>query len=585
MRTIILSLVALLFITGNICARNYNIPQIRVSTEKIKENGVVKYVHHVQRGETIYAISKAYGVTTQEILNNNPTLKSGLHAGMMIFIPVKNPGKNDGKEKQLRKHIAKWYETIDDVARKYNVPVKDLMEFNNLTSQKLSRRQVLFIPDKKSSSSTTDPVEKEDNNTHNLSDKNKDAGLIAEQARDTVETGNITGNIPANIYPLTGMLKRRSSYEPVEISIILPLNGSDSLALNYNFMDFYAGALLAINKLKEQGINMKINIFDQTASSVKNLMKTDSLYGSQLIIGPVRGHDIKDILDFSKYNGIPVISPMDQSAEQFINGNPYLIQVPSGSDTQIDNILSQLKSDYLKSYGNANIILCYEKDGADAAAVKKTENYLENNSIPYSGISYGILEGREILDSIKSVINYSKKNLVIVPSNSEAFVNDIVRNLNLCLSLENKDHALTNISLRQLITLYGLPKWKNFETVDPEYFHKLNLHLSLPYHIDYNEEEVKEFLLKFRALYKTEPSPYAFQGYDIIKYFVPQLNDYGKEFVNVMQMQNGKMLQSDYSFSREDINNGFGNKATRNIKYNQDYSISTITGTPGYTPF
>lgn len=566
---ILLSFVTLVFMAQLLCAQNYPTPQISVSTEKIKENGVLKYVHHVKQGETLYALSKAYGVTSEEIVKQNPNLKSGLRSGMIVFIPevTSQPPVN---AKNYRKHTAKWYETLDDIAQSYRVPVADLMALNQLKSKELSRRQVLLIPDKQPAPSESESGQVTATAQITEKDLQTTTALVSgttEERSPATETQQIS-------FP-DRPVRHSGNYETAEFSMILPLNGRDSAALNYNFMDFYAGALLAMNKLKEEGISLKINLFDQSVTSIGNIISSGELRNSQLIIGPVREYDVKALLTYSQNAGIPVVSPMDQSVEQSLSGNPYLLQVPSLSYIQTENLLAQLYRDYQNCAQGASVLVCYERDGMDTNAVRITKEYLDAHHIPYQTISYGILEGRGMLGRIKGALNYGTSNLVVVPSNSEAFVNDLVRNLNLCLS-QDKESNPAYISPKQLIHLYGLPKWKNFETIEPEHFHKMNLSLSLPYHIDYNNEEVKEFLLKFRALYKTEPSPYAYQGYDIIRYFIPQLCKYGKEFINTLQLENGKMLQSDYSFSRKTSSDGLGNQATRTIKYNPDFSITTL---------
>ncbi|MEF9986599.1 MAG: LysM peptidoglycan-binding domain-containing protein [Bacteroidales bacterium] len=570
MRTILISLLAFLFVTGSLYAQTTQ--QIEVSTEKINENGVVKYVHHVKKGETMYSLSKAYGVTTEEIINSNPNLKSGLQMGMIVFIPTvrqKDSAKlvNNDKTKattdnndRYKKYVVKWYETIEEIADKFNVSMQDLMSLNKLTSTKLAKRQVLLIPNK------GDTTVKQEEPAIIVAQEIPNDIIIKEEESIKEELNKDKGNI------VTAPLG------PIKLSVILPLNSRDSANLNFNFMDFYAGSLLAINKLKEQGISLELNVYDQKAySSIKNLTSTGVLNTSQLIIGPVRGRNIEEILPFSVQNNIPIISPMDQSAEQYIHNNPYLIHTPTSTNKQIENLVVQLKLDYVNavSNGGANVLLCYEKGIHDTASVRATKMYLNAAGIAYTTISYGILEGRAMLGKINSSINRGKHNLVIIPSNSEAFVSDFVRNLNLCLQSPSSANS-SNLETQHSISLYGLPKWRNFETIEPDYFHKMNLHLALPYYIDYDNEEVKEFLFKFRALYKAEPSPYAYQGYDIAKYFVNMLNKYGKDFINVIETQNEKMLQSNYSFSRKDNTSGFENNATRNVKYNPDYSITVI---------
>ena len=103
--------------------------------------------------------------------------------------------------------------------------------------------------------------------------------------------------------------------------------------------------------------------------------------------------------------------------------------------------------------------------------------------------------------------------MAIVPSNSEAFVSDVVRNLDICHNYGNT---------RMIV--YGMPKWRNFETIYVELYHKLNLHLSIPYYVEYGTPEVDKFLMRYRALYNTEPTPYSYQGYDITSYFLDLAN-------------------------------------------------------------
>ena len=51
-------------------------------------NGAKYYIHTVQPGETIYGLSKLYGVGEKVILENNPALIGGLKSNENIRIPV-----------------------------------------------------------------------------------------------------------------------------------------------------------------------------------------------------------------------------------------------------------------------------------------------------------------------------------------------------------------------------------------------------------------------------------------------------------------------------------------------------------------
>ena len=54
-------------------AQGYVAPQVVVSKEKVRSGGKVYYSHVVLERQTLYSISKAYGVTIEEIYAANPT--------------------------------------------------------------------------------------------------------------------------------------------------------------------------------------------------------------------------------------------------------------------------------------------------------------------------------------------------------------------------------------------------------------------------------------------------------------------------------------------------------------------------------
>ena len=155
-------------------------------------------------------------------------------------------------------------------------------------------------------------------------------------------------------------------------------------------------------------------------------------------------------------------------------------------------------------------------------------------------------------------------NRVLIASESEAFVNDVVRNLNVAVH-EQYD-----------IALYGPSKFKSFETIDIDNLHNVRLHLSLSYYIDYDREEVKSFIMKYRALYKTEPSAFAFQGYDLMQYFTEACSRYGGKWRDRMDGKKVELLQSDICFERLPGRSGLTNTALRRVIYGPDCSVEIL---------
>ncbi len=119
-------------------------PEIKkdsIGTETI--NGKVFIVHKVDAGETLYAISKRYGVTVEQIVAQNPTADAGLEIEQILkvpFVPRTSKPVASGK-----KHIVAEKETLFSISRLYAVTVDDLKKWNNLTDNALSLGQELVI--------------------------------------------------------------------------------------------------------------------------------------------------------------------------------------------------------------------------------------------------------------------------------------------------------------------------------------------------------------------------------------------------------------------------------------------------------
>lgn len=72
-------------------AQEYEVPVIEHSKDKVRVDGKSFYAHVVTAKQTLWSISKAYGVSVQDIYDANRNLDlehAGLKAGQVIFIPV-----------------------------------------------------------------------------------------------------------------------------------------------------------------------------------------------------------------------------------------------------------------------------------------------------------------------------------------------------------------------------------------------------------------------------------------------------------------------------------------------------------------
>ena len=86
---------------------------------------------------------------------------------------------------------------------------------------------------------------------------------------------------------------------------------------------------------------------------------------------------------------------------------------------------------------------------------------------------------------------------------------------------------------------------------------------------------MKDFLLKYRALYNTEPSQFAFQGYDIAHYFISLCHKYGKDWTDKIEESEKAMLQSTFKYLKQGTG-GYINNGVRRITYGPNWTTTQV---------
>lgn len=578
-RTVIIKVMTALALTMGSAAvahgQEYRNAPVTISSDKVRHNGEVCYSHLVKERQTLYSISKAYDVSIEEIYRYNPSVKeNGLKVNTILIIPIakesavpatsvtepevvtveepaQDPVKTPAAETEAsvetespnedivikrKTHTVKWFEDLDTIADKYGVTVEALMEINGLTGRKLTRRQKLIIP-------TAEDV------TSGIGDGEDQADNLEEQDVPK-EVTDSTAISDSTIFPGISTGK-----DTVNLSLMLPLNASSEKGSSGN-MDFYSGALLAIYEMSQKGISISLDTYDVADGRIRT--DADSLDREDAVIGPVSPRDLEKLLKIAPEDKM-VVSPLDQKAEKLVYEYCNMVQAPTPYSVIYNDLISWMKSDMVD--GDVAIVIT-EKGAKASDAVQSMMAAVDSSKIDYKALSYSILEGRDIPESLAGIMTADETacNRVFIASESEAFVNDVVRNLNLM------------IHQKYDVVLYAPGRIRNFETIEVDNFHNTDLHVSLGYYIDYEDARVKEFLLKYRALYNTEPTQFSFQGYDLTRYFIELCSRYGSNWKGGIESADTKMLQSIFRFRKTETG-GYINTGVHRIVYGDGYQI------------
>ena len=542
-------------------AQGYVAPQVVVSKEKVRSGGKVYYSHVVQERQTLYSISKAYGVSIEEIYSSNPTLNletEGLKKNQILMIPVKETPVEETvvEEKAEEKvgqaveqdkvgqedyfiHKVKWFDDLDAIAKKYDVSKESIMNINGLTSDRIKRKQELKIPRHPEVWEGRTVITREE-----------EEPAAAEEDKPKYEYRDSSEKEGKGIGDMFDDLFVREGKHDVDISMLIPFS-SPRAGDRVSFMDFYSGALLAARSMGNEGTNVDIHTYDVAGGNIP--MTKERFSQSNFVIGPVSREDLLKASAASK-GSTWIISPLDMQAESLADTLENLIQAPTPTSVQVRDMARWIRSD-MRS-GDKVIVL---------TPVNHTSAYADMVERELSAA--GIQHVTTTVGSMASYMGGSGTTRVILACDfnekSTVFLIEAVR------------HLYLMATRRSDIILYSTSRIRTYDQIDVEQLHRLNLHTCVTYFVDYDSKEVRNFLLQYRALFKAEPSRSAYSGYDLMKYFSTLAAKYGNRWHRALDKVDFTGLQSDFKLERT-ASGSFVNNAVRRVVYNPDYSISLV---------
>ena len=537
--------------------------KITISDQIVSVKGEKMYVHNVNKGETIYSICKAYNITADELQRLNPIISDGLKAGQLLYIPVKylqsakpdepeevrpeQPQEEQQEPQGYLTHKVKWYEDLDEIAEKYGVSPEEILAFNNIKKKrKVKTGMELRIPLKQK----TEPYTVETDPSQNVENPQTDTDVVET---DTTTTPEYTYDNYS--MPVVDKTKTRI------ITLLLPLNSEGKA--NGNYMDFYSGALMALEQIKRDGGNIHLNVIDYASADLVSIAESDKIQDADMLIGPIRYDALKEFVGAANRLRIPLISPLDAAADSLLEESPYLFQAALSKKRQAEAMAEMIAEKY-RTCQNPNVILVYNSESSMGSQGDMLKTALEERGI-YVDNAGGI--------GALAHMRRDRENIVVILTTAESYAAEALRNLDIKMIPPEK------------VILFANSRWKTFETLDMNLYFKYNMQICMPYNVDLDRDEVKQFIRRYRSLYKREPSANAFSGFDIVYLFcrnsVLGMREYAENPFNATAsgyMENNllqhNMLQQKFKFVKYP-GGGWYNTAATQVSFNPDYTITS----------
>jgi LysM repeat protein/ABC-type branched-subunit amino acid transport system substrate-binding protein len=439
----------------------------------VKKNGKEYWLHIVKRGQTLYMISKAYGVDVGDIIQENPIVKDGLKSDQKLMIPksvVHEPVKKQAKAPEEE-----------------TVAVKPVPE-----------------PEK--------PIPCEINPSFKKTKFN--IALLMPLYLNEVVSMDI------------GELAKRGS--------------QDCRPLQY--IEFYEGFRMALDSLRKSGISLQVSVYDITKDTIRirKAVRDPEMKKMDLIFGLLYNRPFQILGDFTEKNNIPLVNPISER-EQIADKRPGIIKVRPSQKSQRPEVAKYLS----ENFSNANILILRNGQFGNKEVFDDMLKECKSRN----------LDARltQNYETTLAAFFKEKENVIIAFSEDRSYILDLITKLN---EWRNE----------YKIALIGLPRWDKLDDIEVDYLVNLQTHFVAPYFVDYDNNEVKKFVRNFQELYKTDPSPLAFQGFDVAIYFLTALTQYGKTFEHCLPEMKLHSLQTDFQFI-PDNGNGWVNQHWEIYRY------------------
>ena len=538
----------------------------------------------VQANETLYDIAKECGVDISELLNFNHGLTEEPAAGTRIAIP------DIVNENDYIVHTCDRSERVTSLLKRWKVDENEFREKNVLVGSHVFSGQVVLIPidpvsdfywTTKAPVEPVEVVEVEEPEEVEPEPQPQPQNMFLDEDYDAAE--QCVAN-PANAtkrYKVALMVPLYLG-EMGKLDVAKENVPKAQKSRSLSFLQFYEGFLMAAKDLEREGLKLDLKVFDVTdnVSSAERALSQIEGQDLDLIVGPFFGKSFSVIEDYAKTMGITVVNPLS-NRESVIVDSPNVVKVKPGNVGLVMAITNLIKN----HYSNANVFIVSREKANDSIFLDQLEQHLNlvvndevvvtsnellqfarheselqemgsrlvptvevegqvysTSELQNGGTRQVVLENSvkrypfSDLGSVRSQLSGVRDNVIIAYGDNNVFATQML-------------NSLAKTADRYPITLVCIPDWVKFEKLLVDNLLKMNAIYVSDFFVDYQSDEVKNFVLRFRERYATEPLKYAFEGYDLAYYFLTAMMRYGSDdLLGCLHCHRPDMMHTRYRF-------------------------------------
>ncbi len=612
-------------------------------------NGAKFYVHTVKAGDTLYSLSKIYGVEIENITKHNPSAADGLKLDQTVKIPMMQAQtvvEKRHKKKDFEYHTVAAGETLYSISKRYGVSIETILADNTEidpthisigTNLYIRRSEIGRVAEKQVqneweaykdnlNSVTTDGYsyyivqggdtlyslckrfgidEQTLRSLNELSEGLKAGAMIKVPAKNEVVASDAVFAVDATsgatstvARPNEGatesgqpnntasLFTQRSATDTLKIALMLPMtrNGIP----NNNFTDFYRGFLLGLEQVKGNGHQVELTLYDTdvTPEGAAAIVENEfALNQPDMIVGPVYEPQIASVVAYAEGKpSLPVISPLSVLNSQT---SPKLFQMAPSPRHKYDKVRDLFAED-------KNVTLIYSEN-VDTEYEREILEQLKGRTYTTHKYEYehpSVIEAREkerqklrekgveVPDEpispsdMSPLLKQEGSNTLVILANNETEVDRIltaIASANISLTARTRNVAPFKV--------LGNPKWNRYNNIDRSIFFQDNVVMLSSYHTRRDNEQIYEFDSKFINEFGSMPSLFAYRGYDTAVIFGN--GAFSEDIKQALTEKSYTPLTTPYTFKMQgETPEGTTNAVKANsewirINYHRNYTTTT----------
>ena len=312
-------------------------------------------------------------------------------------------------------------------------------------------------------------------------------------------------------------------------------------------LDFYSGALVAIDSAKQLGVTVDVSVFDseetKNSSNVAKLIAEYHLENFSAVIGPFYQTNVEKTAELLSANQVAVISPL---SKEMGKSYPNLFQTITST-----SLLRSAIFDFMRSK-NGNVIAVVDKK---KVSVKK---YIVENQ---KDVRFATLDATGALNvvSLKALLVKNKINYVVMETANTSMIKATIT-------------ALLSVQPLYNLQLVILEPNETLDTDEIEFANLLKLKLLYPSMTrENNSPEAVIFEKNYKLKNKVTPNAFATRGFDVTFDALMRLSQ-SNSFSESASTQVTEQVESKFDYFKNETG-GFANKGLYLLYYDADLTV------------